>query len=427
MMSRQSNSTGVMKKPLLVLLICLFTVMIGFGITLPVLPFYTERLTLAEGASRDAVAMHVGALTSVYVLMQLFFAPLWGRLSDRIGRRPMVLTGIAGYAIAQLLFGVATSLNLLYGARILGGILSSATLPAATAFVADTTTEEERARGMAWLGASVSLGVVVGPSLGGALARTDLHFSLRYGHFMIDSFSVPFFAAAALAILVIPVAVRWLPESLPSHTAITGSDSLAVAWSDLGRRLKPLLGLALAGQFGLAMFETTFALYALEILNYGPAQLAAVFTVCGLVMAVFQIGATGYLAKRVSEIQQIAFGFILMGGSLAMLLLVRRTALVLGVVGLVALGMAFITPNLLALISKRSGESKGAALGIQNATNSLGQAGGPMLGVLLFAWYAGAPFLLVGVFLVGIGIPIGWRTRARRSRNRERFAESERS
>ena len=123
-----------MKKRLFVLLACLFVVNIGFGITLPVLPFYTERLALAEGASRNSVGLHVGLLTSIYALMQLLFAPIWGRLSDRVGRKPLLLLGITGYAIAQVLFGLASNLWLLYVARIVGGILSSATLPAAAAY-----------------------------------------------------------------------------------------------------------------------------------------------------------------------------------------------------------------------------------------------------------------------------------------------------
>ena len=126
--------------------------MIGLGITQPVLPFYVERLALGEGASRQAVAMHIGMITGVFALGQLLFAPVWGRWSDRTGRQPLLLIGIAGYAVAQILFGLATSLWLLYAARILGGILSSAALPVAAAYVADMTTEQDRGRGMASLG-----------------------------------------------------------------------------------------------------------------------------------------------------------------------------------------------------------------------------------------------------------------------------------
>ncbi len=178
-----------MKRHLVVLLGCIFLVMIGFGITLPVLPFYVERFAQAGGASPQSVVLHVGLLTGVYALMQLFFVPIWGRWSDRIGRRPVIVVGIAGFALAQMLFGLANSLWLLYTARIVGGALSSAALPVATAYVADMTSDQDRARGMAWFGAAVSLGVVVGPAFGGLLSRSSLHVNWRFGHLLVDGFS----------------------------------------------------------------------------------------------------------------------------------------------------------------------------------------------------------------------------------------------
>ena len=297
-------------KRLFVLLACLFVVMIGFGITLPVLPFYVERLAQAEGATPRAIVMHVALLTAAYPLGQLVFAPVWGRWSDRTGRRPLLLMGIAGYVIAQILFGLATSLWLLYVARILGGVLSSATLPVSAAYVADATTEGERGRGMAWLGTAASLGFVVGPALGGVLARRDFHFTARYGHLMIDGFSIPFFAAAVLGLCTLAAAIRWLPESLSTQAPRSRSEETDPDWRTLGRSLGPLLGLALVAQFALAMFEATFALHAQAILNYGPAEVGAVFVVCGLVMAVFQVGASGLLAGRVGEMGQIGMGFV---------------------------------------------------------------------------------------------------------------------
>jgi DHA1 family multidrug resistance protein-like MFS transporter len=348
-------------------------------------------------------------LTGVYALGQLIFAPLWGRWSDRVGRRPLILIGIAGYVVAQVLFGLATSLWLLYAARILGGILSSATLPVSAAYVADMTTDEERGRGMAWLGTAVSLGFVVGPALGGMLSRTDLHFTARYGHFMVDSFSVPFFAAAFLGLLTFFAAVRWLPESLPSQVPRAAGEGTTTDWRSLARSLGPLLGLALVGQFGLAIFEATFALYAQAKFNYGPVEVGAVFVVCGLVMAVFQVGAVGFLAGRIREIYQIGAGFGLMGTSLALLVTARTTFSVFALVALLAFGMALISPNLAALISKRGGSRRaGAALGVLNAANSLGQTSGPLLGGALFIWQMNAPFVLTGALLVAAALVVGW-------------------
>jgi len=397
------------KKQLFVLLACVFVVMIGFGITLPVLPFYVERLGLAGGASRQSIVLHVGLLTGVYPLVQLIFAPLWGRLSDRIGRRPLVLIGIAGYVIAQLLFGLATSLWLLYAARTIGGILSSATLPVAAAYIADMTTEEERGRGMAWLGTAMTLGVVVGPALGGMLSRRDWHFNWSYGHFMVDSFSTPFFAAAFLGFLTLFAAMRWLPESLPSMGANAANEEIKRDWRTLVKSLRPLLALALTGQLALTIFEGTFALYAQAMFNYGPIEVGAVFMVCGLVMTVFQAGAVGFLAGKIGEIYQIGAGFGLMGAGLVLLSTARTPFFVFAFVGLLALGMAFIAPNVAALISKSGGGQAGAALGVQNAVNSLGQTSGPLLGGALFVWQMSAPYVLSGALLIVVALVIAWK------------------
>ena len=409
----------MISKHLFVLLACLFVVMIGLGITMPVLPFYVERLALAEGATRQSVVLHVGLLTGVYALMQLIFAPLWGRWSDRIGRRPLILIGIAGYVVAQVMFGLATSLWLLYAARILGGILSSATLPVSAAYVADMTTKEERGRGMAWLGTAVSLGVVVGPALGGLLSRSDWHFNWRIGHFMFDSFSIPFFTAAFLGLLTLVAAWRWLPESLPKASAQEMSKETKTDWRRLVKSLRPLLGLALAGQFALTMFEGTFALYAQAKFDYGPVEVGYIFVVCGLVMTVFQAGAVGFLAGRISEIYQIGVGFGLMGTGITLLATARTRFFVFAFVALLALGMAFIAPNLAALISKRGGEQRaGASLGILNAANSLGQAGGPLLGGALFIWQVNAPYWLSGALLVALALVIGWKALDRQRETR---------
>jgi len=407
-MSAYETGSGVIGKHLLILLVCVFVVMIGLGITVPVLPFYVERLALAAGASHKSVVMHVGLLTSAYAVGQFLFAPVWGRLSDRTGRRPLILIGIAGYAVAQILFGLATSLWLLYAARILGGILSSATLPVAAAYVADMTTEQKRGRGMAWLGTAVSLGFVVGPALGGTLSRRDIHLFARCGPFMIDSFSVPFFAAAILGMLTLVAAIRWLPESLSANVKSVADDETATDWRKLAVGLGPLLGLALLGQFGLAIFEGTIALYAQAKFNYGPGEVGAIFVVCGLVMTVFQVGAASLLAGRIREIYQIGAGLGLMGISLGLMVIEHEAFLIFAFVALLALGMSLVSPNLAALISKGGGSRRtGIALGAQNASNSLGQASGPLLGGALFVWKMNAPYLLTGSLLVTVALTIG--------------------
>lgn len=405
-----------MRKRLFVLLSCLFVVMIGFGITLPVLPFYVERLALEAGAAQQSIVLHVTLLTAAYSLMQLVFAPLWGRWSDRIGRKPLIVIGLAGYVIAQTLFGLATSLGSLYAARILGGMLSAATLPVSAAYVVDMTTREERSRGMAWLGTAASLGVVVGPALGGLLSRRDWHFNWNSAHWQVGSFSIPFFAAAFLGLLTLLAALRWLPESLPKVSAQDTNPSdgtrerAKTEWVALVTAMLPLLALTLAGQVALAMFEGTFALFAQAKLDYGPTEVGYVFVVCGLVMTVFQAGAVGFLAERISGMAQIGAGFALMGSGIALLTMAQTKFVVFSFVALLSLGMALISPNLSALVSRRGGERQaGAALGIQNAANSLGQAVGPLLGGVLFIWQINAPYWLSGAVLLALGSMIGWK------------------
>lgn len=399
-----------MPRGLAVLLTALVVTMIGFGVTLPVLPFYIVRLVEGAGPAGRDVAAQVGLLTGVYPLIQLIAAPLWGRWSDAVGRRPLVLIGIAGAALGQVLFAFATSLPSLYLARVLGGLLSSAILPAAAAYVVDTTAPEARGRGMAWLGSAVSLGVILGPAVGGALAQVDLHLRVLSRHVAVPSFSVPFLASAALSLAALAGAWRWLPESLPAHGAQRPGVSDLPWFRLLGRRVALLLVLGIVAQFGLAMFETTFALYARRMWKFGPAEVGIAFMVCGLIMAVAQTGAVMLLSRRLGEVPQVAAGFALMGTSLGVLLAVGSTAGVLVTVAALALGMALIAPNLAALVSQHRESGAGVTLGAQNAANSLGQLGGTLTGAMLFGWNMGAPFSMAGGLLVVVGAVLAWRT-----------------
>lgn len=398
------------------LLGCLLVATIGFGVTLPVLPFYTERFALRRGGTgwMGSVAVQVGLLTAVYPLLQLLVAPLWGRLSDRVGRRRLLLVGIAGAAASYVLFGLATSLTMLYVARAVGGLLSSAIFPAAAAYVADSTTDAERSRGMAWLGTASSLGAVLGPALGGALARTGWELRASGGTVLISSFAIPFLAAAVLALVSLTSALLWLPESHPGDASerpvgarsIAGSPFVANAIQRSG--LRTLLALSLAGQFGLALFEATFALFAKRMWNYGPGQVGASFMVCGLVMSVAQLGVVSSFAKRVGALQQIATGFALVGVSLGALGLARGAPAVLLTIAFLAFGVALISPNVATLVSLRGGSATGAAFGAQSTANGLGQTSGTIVGGALFVWQMHAPFAIASVLLLAIGGLVLW-------------------
>ncbi len=214
-----------------------------------------------------------------------------------------------------------------------------------------------------------------------------------------------------------PIAtLRSLPESLPNTSAYgtnlakDRSEKTKADWRTLLKMLSHLLALTLAGQFALTMFEGTFTLFAQAKFDFGPVEVGYVFVVCGLVMTVFQAGAVGFLAGKISEMIQIGVGFTLMGTGIALLATAQTKPLVFAFVTLLSLVMAFIAPNLSALVSKRGGERQaGASLGIQNAANSLGQSVGPLLGGMLFIWQTNAPYLLSGSLLIALALGIAWK------------------
>ena len=396
-----------MKKSLLILFFCLFVVMIGYGLILPVLPFFIERLALAKDATSAEASFQVGALTGIFALMQFFFAPLWGKWSDQLGRRPLFLMGLCGFSFSMVLCGLATNLMMLYAARIIGGVLSAALLPMASAYVADITSEKERGRGMAWLGSAIGLGIVVGPALGAFLSRRDLHLTYRFWHFGIDGFSVPFFGGALLSILAITGAILWLPESLKQsrgglrieQTNCENVPKLKSTGRFIPRWLRPLLVFALLTQFALSAFEGTFALHAKEVIQFGISEMGWVFLVCGFIMAAAQGTVVSRLIGRLGERPLLPSGFALMGAGLAMLMTTRSMSFILLYVALFAFGVALINPSLASLVSKGAGNRPGAALGQLNAANSLGLAGGPALAGLLLAWEVHAPYLLTALLL----------------------------
>ena len=389
-----------------ILFACVFVVMTGYGITLTVLPYYVDRVHGLSGLEDDSIAFHVGLLTSSYALAQLAASPLAGRLGDRLGRRPVLFGGLAGMAVTQALFGVAPWLWALYLLRVVGGAATSGMLVAATAFVADTTTREGRARGMAWFGTSVSLGLVAGPALGGLLSRPG--FSIGRGTLRLDGYSVPFLAAAVLALAVLAAAVRFLPEtSRGPERAPRGLSSVGAAGVRPQRPgLRQLLGLVAFSQFGLALFEGTFVLYGRDRLALSAAQASVAFMVCGLVMAVLQIVATGSLTRIAGPVAQVAAGLALMGVGIGALTTTTDFAVALIWVGVFAAGTALVTPNLSALISLQGGDRTGTALGMKNAASSVGQFVGPLLGAMLISWRATSPFLLSGGTLLAVGLTV---------------------
>lgn len=400
-MKRTRRAPGTTHK-LFALSLAIALAMSGVGIIIPVVPSHIRRLGLA-GASTGQVALHVSLLAAGYAFMQLLLAPLWGRLSDSLGRRPLLAIGLIGFAVGQALCGLASSLLTLYAIRLGTGIFSAAIIPAAFAFVADTTSDEERTRGMAQVSAAAGIGFVIGPAIGGILGGIEPSVI----GLPIADYSLPFFAAAGCALVAL-LTLRWLEEPrIPAVAQRPGGP----AWTELARRIGLPLGVAMAGQVAIALFETTFALHARTDLGMGLVEIGVVFMVCGLMMLVVQLAAVSRLARRFGEVHLASAALALMALSLALLALARSTATVFTLVALYGIGMALLTPAVSALVSRRGGAHAGAALGLESSAKSLGQIAGPLLGGVLFGASVAVPFWLASGLLLGLAPIFAWSGR----------------
>jgi DHA1 family multidrug resistance protein-like MFS transporter len=338
------------RKNLSILAFTLAVVTIGFGVVMPIIPFYMDNL--------GAGGMELGLLVASYAVMRLIFGPIWGTLSDRVGRKPIMMIGVLGYGITMVGFGLATKLWMMFVARILAGVLSSATSPTTMAYIGDSTSEQERGGGMGILGAAAGLGTIFGPALGGLLAD----FSL----------STPFFFAAGMSLLSVLLIAAFLPESLPQAERITPETkettlNLRGWWTALSSPIGSLLVQAFLVMAGLTLVYGILGLYALERFDYGTREVGIIFTSLGLMMALGQGLLVGPLTKRFGDVLVMKVGFLLSGITLIGVLLADRFWLILVTIGLFSLANALLSPAVSSLTSKRTTMSQGVTMGISNA------------------------------------------------------------
>ena len=386
------------KRNLFILLFVLFVVMLGYGMITPLLPFYIKNM--------GAGGMEIGLLVASYSVMRMVCGPVWGGLSDRIGRKPVLLIGILGYAITMLWFGLATRLWMLFAARILAGILSSATAPTTMAFVSDSTPEEERGGGMGMLGAASGVGGILGPVLGGLLGG--------------EAIAVPFFIAAGLSLLSLLLAWGFLPESLPEKArqpAKPGTAFLALrGWLEAIRSpVGPLFNLTFISTSGLMIFASVFGLYALERFNYGPQEVGVMMMVLGLVSALAQGVLAGPLTRRWGDAAVLKASLLASVAGFGLLLLADSYLTVLLTTAFLGLASALQIPSLMSLTSKHADIPPGIAMGLSNAFISLGRIVGPLLGGLVFdvniflPYLSGAAVMLIG-FIVSLSLKKQFQT-----------------
>jgi multidrug resistance protein len=370
-----------------VVYLTVFLDILGFGIVIPMLPLYAKTF--------QASSFEIGLLMSSYSAAQMIFAPLWGALSDRVGRRPVMLVSVAGSAASYALFAASSSLPMLFVGRTLAGICA-ANLSTAQAYVADVTAPEKRTRAMGFIGASFGLGFVIGPALGGLSATLGPR--------------APFVVAAGLCALDLQLAAAFLTEP-PRHEARARGRREGLARVMANPQL--LLVVALYGlvTFAFANLESVFTLFLHDRFGYGQGEVAYMFVLVGVVMVLVQGGLIGRLSKRFSEPGLIHAGTLLLSAGLILLSMAHSLPVLLPAVLLFSFGNGLNHPSFSALLSRRAGpDHQGAVLGVAAAASSLGRIFGPMFGGLVYDRFGhGAPLLAGGAlmalaFLVGFAL-----------------------
>lgn len=393
-------------KEKIILLCGVFLVMTGLGMTLPVLPFYIEKLLAAEGVSSKTVSLHVGLITAAFPLTQFFFSSYLGSLSDKIGRRLLILAGIAGFSISTFIFSLGGSILLLYISRLMAGIFAAGFVTASGAWIADKTTTEKRGKNLALLSGIAGLGAVAGPLLGNLFSKVSLQLNLFFGELTLDKFSAPFVISSVLTLLVFILYLFLLPESLNTsdkkitQTAAKVKLPLLPQWSLLSRTFILLLSLSFISQLALSMFEGTFALHSQRLFSFGPQQMGLVFIVCGSLMGLLQLGPVAWLIEKKGEKALLPFGFLFLGIGIFMLTTSKQMEWILIYVSFISIGMAVLTPSLASLITKDSEKEYGASLGIFSAVNSLGQVAGVVIGGVIMIWSDHLAYWIVAAILL---------------------------
>jgi multidrug resistance protein len=369
------------RSTLTVIFLTVFIDLLGFGIVLPLLPYYATQFH-ASGAT-------AGALIAVYSAMQFFCAPLWGRLSDRIGRRPVILVSLAGSTFSYLLFALANGVGLLFISRILAGV-AGANIPVAQAFIADTTSEKDRARGMGLIGAAFGLGFVFGPAIGGLLAH--------YGHW------APGLAATVICGLNLLTAFVRLPESLaPEHRHRTpAAHPFRQLRAALGRpRLAVLMFLFATVVFSFSTMETTLSLLCATAYHMSAAHIYWLFGYMGVMTTVTQGGLVGRLSQRIDETRLVVIGTGLLAIGLGTAPFTAAIGLLLAALGAIAVGQGIASPVLSSLISKSGGaKEQGGVLGVSQSLGSLARILGPLWGGVLFDYGPAAPYVTTAVLML---------------------------
>lgn len=368
------------KLPLFILMFDMFITFSAVGLIIPVMPSYLKTF----GAAGQAL----GFIIAVIAFAQFIFSPVAGNLSDRHGRKNLIIFGLFINGLSQILFGLSTELWMLYVCRFFTGVGSAFIVPPVMAYTADLTTNAERGKAMGWIGAAISLGFMIGPGIGGFLSNVSLHF--------------PFYFGGGATIVAGFVSLIILPSIKPVLKEIPKGENLI---QQMARSFKTryfvLLIVVFVFTFGIANFQATLTMFLTYKFNYTPNDIAIVMTVGGFVGVIVQGFTLNKLFSVFGEMKIILFGLLAAAISLYSMLYVGGFFIILLVATIFSTATTLIRPAVNTLISKTAGNEQGYAAGMNNSYMSLGNMIGPALAGTLFDWHRNIPFTFGAIILLG--------------------------
>lgn len=395
----------IKSKQLTVLLLSVFIFTLGFGIAVPIMPFFAK--------SMGGTVVDVGILMALFSAAELALAPLWGRASDRFGRKPVMMIGLAGFGLAFAATGLSTNLWMLYASQLVAGALAAGIFPAVMASVADQTEPAQRGRYMGLMGAASGLGIIIGPVSASVIAVFGLN--------------LPYFAAAALGMVTAAITFAWLPET--RMPAATRRDE-----GNYGRRsaLKPglmvfflmmlfvcmamaslesTLGFFAMDRFGLSETPAPMPLLWASVELTGTNLLGIAYLFFGVAGVLTQVLLVGKLMETCGEAFTIAIGFILAGAGAALLLLAWEMSLMLVAALVIAVGIGLLQPGINTAVSNRANkEQQGVTMGLLGSFNSAGRAAGPIAGGLAYSVSMLLPYALsAGISMFSAALVLVWQ------------------
>ncbi|TQR16356.1 MFS transporter [Psychrobacillus soli] len=363
------------RKKLFVLMINMFIAIGSFGIIIPILPAYLKSIGQGGTAAGLMIAIFAGA--------QLIMSPIAGKWADKYGRRIMIIAGLSGLALSMFVFYFSDSVSILYVSRVIGGVGAALLVPAIFAYVADITTMDQRAKGNSFISASMSLGIVVGPGIGGFLAE----FGLK----------MPLLISAIVGVLAVVFSLFVLKESKPETSSTPEHKPEPMVQEIVQSFKKPYfipLVITLVMSFGLMAYESVLGLFVDNEFGASPQDIAWMVTATGIVSVIVQLAAVDWVVRRFGEENVLkiflgvaAFGFLLS-------IIVSNYAFFFVITMIIFLSTSILRPVLTTLISKLAGEEQGFAMGMNNAYMSIGNVLGPLLAGLLYDVHIIYPFVL---------------------------------